>query len=43
MAYETPEITDHGRLEDLTAGQVDGDYTDRDFPANTPRGDLTFS
>lgn len=43
MTYETPEIVDYGRLTDITAAQQDGDFTDRDFPAGTPKGDLTFS
>ena len=43
MQYETPKIEDFGKLEELTAGQSDGDYTDRDFPVNTPKRDLTFS
>ena len=43
MQYETPTIEDFGQLTELTAGQMDGDYTDRDFPVNTPKRDLTFS
>jgi hypothetical protein len=43
MAYEAPEVVDYGRLTDITAAQQDGDTTDRDFPAGTPKGDLTFS
>ncbi len=43
MQYETPTIEDFGKLEELTAGQMDGDYTDRDFPVMTPKRDLTFS
>ena len=43
MRYETPEVVDYGTLTELTAGQQDGDFTDRDFPANTPKRDLTFS
>lgn len=41
--YEPPRVTDHGALQDVTAGQADGDTTDRDFPAGTPKADLTFS
>jgi hypothetical protein len=41
--YETPEVVDYGELTELTAGQSDGDYTDADFPVNTPKRDLTFS
>lgn len=43
MGYEPPTITDYGTLSELTAGQTDGDVTDRDFPAGTPKRDLTFS
>ena len=43
VQYETPEVEDFGKLEELTAGQQDGDYTDRDFPILTPRPLLTFS
>lgn len=43
MTYETPEITDYGTLVELTAGQMDGNFTDRDFPVDTPRDELTFS
>lgn len=43
MNYEPPTIEDFGKLSELTAGQMDGDYTDRDFPVNTPKRDLTFS
>ena len=43
MQYETPKVTDYGTLVDLTAAQADGSHTDRDFPAGTPKEDLTFS
>ena len=43
MTYETPTVVDYGTLVQMTAGQSDGDYTDRDFPVNTPKRDLTFS
>ncbi len=43
MSYETPTIEDFGTLAELTAGQSDGDYTDRAFPIMTPRSALTFS
>jgi hypothetical protein len=43
MQYEKPEIVDYGTLTDLTAGQQDGNFTDRDFPVNTPRDEVTFS
>jgi hypothetical protein len=43
MSYTTPQIVDLGDLKDITAGQQDGDFTDRAFPVNTPKSDLTFS
>jgi hypothetical protein len=43
MAYEAPTVKDYGTLVQLTAGQTDGDFTDADFPAHTPKKDLTFS
>ena len=43
MHYEAPTIVDYGTLVELTAAQSDGDFTDRDFPVNTPKQDLTFS
>ena len=42
-AYEPPMVTDYGRLTDITAGASDGNFTDRTFPVNTPKRDLTFS
>ena len=41
--YETPRIEDHGSLEELTAGQKEGESTDRAFPIHTPKKELTFS
>jgi hypothetical protein len=41
--YEPPQVTDYGSLAELTAGGPAGEFTDADFPADTPRGDLTFS
>jgi hypothetical protein len=41
--YEPPTVTDYGRLTDITAGGADGNFTDRAFPVNTPKRDLTFS
>ena len=43
MVYEAPQVIDYGTLEELTAGQADGDFTDRAFPVDTPKRDLTFS
>ncbi|MFL5779739.1 MAG: putative RiPP precursor [Thermoleophilaceae bacterium] len=43
MDYTAPTVTDYGTLVQLTAAQADGNFTDRDFPVNTPKQDLTFS
>jgi hypothetical protein len=43
MGYETPQVKDYGTLVELTAGQQTGNFTDADFPAHTPKSDLTFS
>jgi hypothetical protein len=42
-AYEAPAVVDYGDLVALTAMHSDGNYTDQDFPAHTPKGALTFS
>ena len=42
-AYQTPRVTVHGDATQLTQGTSVGNFTDRVFPADTPRGDLTFS
>ncbi len=41
--YEEPKVIDYGTLFELTAGQQNGNVTDRSFPAGTPKQDLTFS
>jgi hypothetical protein len=41
--YEAPKIVDFGDLVELTAATQSGNYTDKDFPAGTPKDDLTFS
>ena len=43
MEYQAPVVADYGDLEEITAGQMDGDYTDKAFPVLTPKRDLTFS
>ena len=40
--YETPTIEDHGDLTELTALEGSGPFTDADFPAGTPAGDITY-
>ena len=42
-SYNKPQLTVHGNVEVLTQGSQKGDFTDADFPAKTPKGDLTFS
>jgi hypothetical protein len=41
--YETPTVTDYGRLAELTAGAHDGSYLDADYPAGTAKSGLGFS
>jgi hypothetical protein len=41
--YEAPKIEDHGDLAELTAGRHLGEFTDGAFPAETPKGKLTFT
>lgn len=43
MPYQTPVMREHGKVEALTKGSAAGDFTDALFPADTPKGDLTFS
>ena len=43
MRYQKPVVIDYGTLEQLTAGGQNGSATDKDFPAHTPRSQLTFS
>jgi hypothetical protein len=41
--YQGPTVVDYGDLKDVTAALADGGHLDRDFPAGTPKDDLTFS
>ena len=43
MTYQKPKVVDYGKLTDVTAQQTDGNFLDRDFPAGTPKDQLTFS
>ena len=43
MQYESPAVLDYGTLQDVTAAQTDGNFLDADFPAGTPKDELTFS
>jgi hypothetical protein len=40
--YTAPELTIFGAVDELTKGNSTGAFTDADFPARTPIGDLTF-
>lgn len=42
-AYEAPSISIVGTLAEITQGNLNGNHTDKQFPADTPRGKLTFS
>lgn len=42
-SYNKPELKVHGNVEVLTQGTSNGNFTDANFPPNTPRGQLTFS
>lgn len=41
--YVAPEVTDYGKLSDITAGGSSGAFTDAAFPAHTPLSDVTIS
>jgi hypothetical protein len=41
--YSAPTLTVYGDATQLTQGHVPGNYTDKTFPVNTPKKDLTFS
>jgi hypothetical protein len=43
VEYEAPEVTDYGKLTDITAATKQTGNTDRAFPVGTPIGDITFS
>ena len=43
MGYESPKVIDLGDLVAITAAQTDGRFLDKDFPAGTPKDELTFS
>lgn len=42
VEYETPKVEDHGDLAELTSGTQAGEFTDKEFPVNTPKSQLTF-
>jgi hypothetical protein len=41
--YEAPRLAEIGTFEEITQGGQTGGFTDRFFPAGTPKGDITFS
>lgn len=41
--YEAPKVQEIGSVHELTLGSADGYALDADFPAGTPKSDLTFS
>ena len=41
--YEAPVLKVEGKVKDLTLGQADGNFTDKAFPTNTPKPQLTFT
>lgn len=41
--YVAPALTMVGSLELVTLGNHTGNYTDKAFPAHTPKGKITFS
>ncbi len=42
-SYQTPQLTVHGAVAQITQGNKDGDNLDRSFPVNTPKKNLLFS
>lgn len=41
--YEQPRVQHIGTVHELTLGSDDGNFTDQQFPVDTPKDDLTFS
>lgn len=41
--YIAPALTIRGSLADLTQAQANGNSTDKTFPNDTPKNQLTFS
>lgn len=42
-AYETPRLRRLGKVETWTKMQLQGAFTDAQFPAGTPIGAITFT
>jgi hypothetical protein len=41
--YNSPTLTIHGDVAEITKGMSSGDFTDAAFPVHTSFKDLTFS
>ncbi len=42
-SYESPRLVVHGDVEKVTQGTANGNFTDKQFPVDTPKPQLTFS
>ena len=42
-AYQAPTLSVHGDVANVTQGTSNGNFTDKKFPINTPKPQLTFS
>ena len=42
-AYQAPRLAVYGDVEKVTLGLSNGNFTDKQFPNNTPKPQLTFS
>ncbi len=42
-AYNSPRLVIHGDVEKVTQGLSTGNFTDKLFPVDTPKPQLTFS
>ena len=41
--FVAPMLIEYGKFEELTKGNADGNFTDAEFPDDTPKNQLTFS
>jgi hypothetical protein len=41
--YVAPEIIEIGTVREVTLGGDEGDFTDPSSPANSPKGNVSFS
>ena len=42
-SYQAPKLIVHGTVAEMTQAKGDGNFTDKLFPDNTPKSELTFS